>query len=171
MLQNRLGYQQVYSAWLKLKRGIDLYNGANCIGTLQIWEVYELWCFVKMKHMVAEILGIDRNKPEYDILVSEPKGTLLNPFTDSTLEHIVQYKYPTPEDDDYSLRADQLRSHQGDIVTLHYQHTFNRTHEDDYQIHTATTEQRPDIVLNVRKASGEIILTYLYDQAEGMTSA
>lgn len=163
VLQNRLGYQQVYSAWLKLKRGIDLYNGANCIGTLQIWEVYELWCFVKMKHMVAEILGIDRNKPEYDILVSEPKGTLLNPFTDSTLEHIVQYKYPTPDDDDYSLRADQLRAHQGDIVTLHYQHTFNRTHEDDYHIHTATTEQRPDIVLNVRKATGEIILTYLYD--------
>lgn len=30
-------------------------------------------------------------------------------------------------------------------------------------INTATTEQRPDIVLNIRKASGEIVLTYLYD--------
>jgi len=30
-------------------------------------------------------------------------------------------------------------------------------------INTATTEQRPDIVLNIRKASGEVVLTYLYD--------
>lgn len=30
-------------------------------------------------------------------------------------------------------------------------------------INTATTEQRPDIVLNIRKTSGEIVLTYLYD--------
>lgn len=30
-------------------------------------------------------------------------------------------------------------------------------------IHTATTEQRPDIVLNIRKETGEVVLTYLYD--------
>lgn len=30
-------------------------------------------------------------------------------------------------------------------------------------VNTATTEQRPDIVLNIRKASGEMMLTYLYD--------
>ena len=51
-------------------------------------------------------------------------------------------------------------------MTLRNQHTFNRTSgKDEYGmgIHTATTEQRPDIVLNIRKASGEIVLTYLYD--------
>ena len=30
-------------------------------------------------------------------------------------------------------------------------------------IHTATTEQRPDIVLNITRESGEVVLTYLYD--------
>lgn len=164
VLQNRLGYQQIYKDWLKLKRGIDLYNGAANIGTLQIWEIYELWCFIKIKKLVADVMGIDYNKPSHEQLVTEPKGTLLNPFTNSSLEHIVEYHYPKAENDDKDERKAQLAAHEGDVVTLHYQHTFNRTSgKDEYSmgINTATTEQRPDIVLNIRKASGEVVLTYL----------
>lgn len=166
VLQSRTGYQQIYKDWLKLKRGIDLYNGAANIGTLQIWEIYELWCFIKMKKMVAEVMGISREQPDFESLVTEPKGTLLNPFTDSTLEHVVEYKYPTATEDDDDERKALLKAHEGDIVTLHYQHTFNRKSGNDKYgmgINTATTEQRPDIVLNIRKASGEVVLTYLYD--------
>lgn len=166
VLQSRIGYQQIYKDWLKLKRGIDLYNGAANIGTLQIWEIYELWCFIKMKNLVAEVLGIDKNKPSHKQLISEPKGTLLNPFTDSSLEHVVEYRYPFAEETDSNERKAQLEAHEGDVVTLHYQHTFNRKGgKDEYgmSINTATTEQRPDIVLHIRKSSGEVVLTYLYD--------
>ncbi len=166
VLQNRTGYQQIYKDWLKLKRGIDLYQGAANIGTLQIWEIYELWCFIKMKMLVAEVMGIKRKAPDYELLVTEPKGTLLNPFTDSTLEHVVKFRYPDIKDEDDELKKAQLRAHAGDIVTLHYQHTFNRSSangEYGMGIHTATTEQRPDIVLNISKESGETVLTYLYD--------
>ena len=166
VLQNRNGYQQIYKDWLKLKRGIDLYHGAANIGTLQIWEIYELWCFIKMKKLVAEVMGIDRNKPDYESLVTEPKGTLLNPFTDSSLEHVVMFRYPAPQDEDDDIRKAQLKAHAGDVVTLHYQHTFNRASGNGAYgmgIHTATTEQRPDIVLNISRESGEVVLTYLYD--------
>ncbi len=163
VLQSRMGYQQIYKDWLKLRRGIDLYNGSANIGTLQIWEIYELWCFVKMKHIVRDILGISPDAPNYDKLIVEPKDSLLNPFTDSRLEHIVTFHYPTPDDGDQSPLAQKLRAHAGDVITLHYQHTFIRTQKDNMDIRTATTEQRPDIVLNIRKASGEILLTYLYD--------
>lgn len=166
VLQSRSGYQHIYKDWLKLKRGIDLYRGAANIGTLQIWEIYELWCFIKMKKLVADVMGIDKNKPDYNQLVTEPMGTLLNPFTNSSLEHVVQYLYPKPKEGDDKKRIEQLRAHEGDIVTLHYQHTFNRTsneREGGMGIHTATTEQRPDIVLNITKESGEVVLTYLYD--------
>lgn len=153
VLQNRMGYQQIYRDWLKLRRGIDLYDGATNIGTLQIWEIYELWCFVKMKHLVRDVMGINKDNPDYEKLVVEPKGSLLNPFTDSTLEHIVEYHYPST-----------ASGHDGDVVTLHYQHTFNRTeNKDGLYIRTATTEQRPDIVLNIRKSNGDVVLTYLYD--------
>ena len=166
VLQNRIGYQQIYKDWLKLKRGIDLYNGAANIGTLQIWEIYELWCFIKMKKLVADVLGINKDKPSHEQLITEPKGTLLNPFTNSSLEHVVEYRYPSAEETDTEERKAQLTAHEGDVVSLHYQHTFNRTSgKDEYGmgINNATTEQRPDIVLNIRKASGEIVLTYLYD--------
>lgn len=166
VLQSRFGYQQIYKDWLKLKRGIDLYNGAANIGTLQIWEIYELWCFIKMKKFVAEVMGIDPQKPAHEHLITEPKGTLLNPFTNSSLEHIVEYRYPKAEESDSDERKALLAAHEDDIVTLHYQHTYNRSSgkgEYGMGINTATTEQRPDIVLNIRKESGEIVLTYLYD--------
>lgn len=166
VLQSRAGYQQIYKDWLKLKRGIDFYNGAANIGTLQIWKIYELWCFIKMKKLVAKVLGIKEDTPAHEQLITEPKETLLNPFTNSSLEHIVEYHYPKPEDAESEEKRAQLEAHKGDVVTLHYQHTFNRTSgKDEYSlgINTATTEQRPDIVLNIRKSSGEVILTYLYD--------
>ena len=166
VLQNRTGYQQIYKDWLKLKRGIDFYNGAANIGTLQIWEIYELWCFIKMKKLVAEVLGIDKCKPSHEQLITEPKGTLLNPFEKSSSEHVVEYHYPKAEETDTDERKAELTAHEGDVVTLHYQHTFSRSSgKDGYGmgINTATTEQRPDIVLNIRKASGEVVLTYLYD--------
>jgi hypothetical protein len=169
VLQSRVGYQQIYKDWLKLKRGIDLYNGAANIGTLQIWEIYELWCFIKMKKLVAEVLGIDmvkeKEKPKHERLVIESEGSLLNPFTNSSLEHVVEYQYPQAGVNNSELKA-KLDAHQGDVITLHYQHTFNRTSgsaENGMGINTATTEQRPDIVLNIRKPSGEVVLTYLYD--------
>ena len=164
VLQSRLGYQQIYKDWQKLKRGIDFYNGAANIGTLQIWEIYELWCFIKMKKLVADAMGIDHNNPSHEQLITEPKGTLLNPFTNSSLEHIVEYHYPKAEENDSDERKAQLAAHEGDVVTLHYQHTFNRkSGRDGMGFNTATTEQRPDIVLNIRKESGEVVLTYLYD--------
>ena len=166
VLQSRTGYQQIYKDWLKLKRGIDFYNGAANIGTLQIWEIYELWCFIKMKKLVAEVLGIDKGKPSHEQLITEPKGTLLNPFEKSSSEHVVEYHYPKAEETDTDERKAELTAHEGDVVTLHYQHTFSRSSgKDGYGmgINTATTEQRPDIVLNIRKASGEVVLTYLYD--------
>ena len=166
VLQSRLGYQQIYKDWLKLKRGIDLYNGAANIGTLQIWEIYELWCFIKMKKLVTDVIGIENNKQSNEKMKTSPKVTLLNPFTKSSLEHVVEYHYPKAEESDTEERKAQLASHEGDVVTLHYQHTFNRTSgkgEYGMSINTATTEQRPDIVLNIRKTSGEVVLTYLYD--------
>lgn len=166
VLQSRTGYRQIYKDWLKLKRGIDIYNGAITIGTLQIWEIYELWCFIKMKRLVADVLGISREEASYEQLITEPKGTLLNPFTDSSLEHIVEYHYPAVSNNITDTRKNKLLAHKGDVVTLHYQHTFNRrSGRGSYEmgINTATTEQRPDIVLNIRNSSGEYVLTYLYD--------
>ena len=64
VLQKRTGYAQVYKYWLLLQKGIELFEGANAIGVRPIWELYELWCFLKMRQMVADILGLHFDNPE-----------------------------------------------------------------------------------------------------------
>lgn len=138
VLQKRTGYAQVYRAWHILNSGLSLYSGATDIGVRPIWELYELWCFIKMKRMIAEILGLEFD--DEHITQERPDG--FDPFRDNQMEHIVTY-YPES----------------GDRVELRYQHTYNRF---TGEVHTATTEQRPDIVLNIIKPDG-FTLTYLYD--------
>ena len=169
VLQSRMGYQQVYKDWLKLKRGIDFYQGATNVGTLQIWEIYELWCFLKVKKMVLNILRISEDSP----LVSEPNGPIITFQQDSKAAREKDYRiciaYPAVGDTMEPEKnagdkgfADYLKKHEGDSISIHYQHTYSRIRKDDMGMMSMTTEQRPDIVLNIIKADGNV-LTYLYD--------
>lgn len=139
VLQKRTGYAQIYKYWLLLQKGIELFEGANAIGVRPIWELYELWCFLKMRQMVADILGLSFDEPDQ---ITEIPMPMVKPFEDNNQEHTVFYNC-----------AD------GSEVRLHYQHTYKR---DSRDVHTATTENRPDIVLTVVKPDG-FELTYLFD--------
>ena len=139
VLQKRTGYAQVYKYWLLLQKGIELFEGANAIGVRPIWELYELWCFLKIRQMVADILGLHFENPDE---ITEVPMPMVKPFEDNRQEHIVFYNC-----------ADGLN------VRLHYQHTYSR---NTGEVHTATTENRPDIVLTVIKPDG-FELTYLFD--------
>ncbi len=139
VLQKRTGYAQVYRHWLLLQKGIELFEGANAIGVRPIWELYELWCFLKMRQMVADILSLDFANPDE---ITESPMPMVKPFEDNNQEHTVVYHC-----------AD------GSKVRLHYQHTYSRR---SGEIHTATTENRPDIVLTIVKPDG-FELTYLFD--------
>lgn len=139
VLQKRTGYAQVYRYWLLLQKGIELFEGSNAIGVRPIWELYELWCFLKMRQMVADILNLDFANPT-EIL--EKPMPMIKPFEDNNQEHTVEY-----------FCGD------GSKVRLHYQHTYSRR---TGEVHTATTENRPDIVLTIIKPDG-FELTYLFD--------
>lgn len=139
VLQKRTGYAQVYKYWLLLQKGIELFEGANAIGVRPIWELYELWCFLKMRQMVADILGLHFDNPEE---ITENPMPMIKPFEDNNQEHTVFYNC-----------AD------GSKVSLHYQHTYSRK---TGEVHTATTENCPDIVLTIIRPDG-FELTYLFD--------
>jgi hypothetical protein len=139
VLQKRNGYSQVYRYSIMLKKGIDLYEGSTHIGTRPIWQLYELWCFLKLRQMVANILDLDLDNPKQ---VEETQNPMLEPFKDNKTEHTVFYY-----------------DNNNNVIRLHYQHIYNRNSGD---VHTATTENRPDIVLTIRKPDG-FELTYLFD--------
>ncbi len=136
VLQKRTGYAQVYRYWLMLQSGLSLFDGSTNIGMKQIWELYELWCFLKMKEIIGSLDAVE--------LLVESKESMLKPFSDAEVEHCITFKNTVSED----------------IIELRYQHTYSRSNNET---HTATTEQRPDIVLNIRKADSDFVLTYLYD--------
>ena len=59
VLQQRSGYSQVYRYWIILQNGLDLIHGNTSVGIQPIWKLYELWCFLKVKQLVCNVLGID----------------------------------------------------------------------------------------------------------------
>lgn len=140
ILQQRSGYSQIYKAWLMLKNSLDLVDGKMDIGMKKIWELYEIWCFLVMKRLIAKVLNLDLNDSEH---VREDKSQMLNTIVKSEMTHVVEFDNKA----------------NGDVVRLEYQHTYNRSTKE---FKTTTTEQRPDIVVTIRKTDG-FVLTYLYD--------
>lgn len=140
ILLQRSGYSQIYKAWLMLKNSLDLVDGKTDIGMKKIWELYEIWCFLVMKRLIAKVLDLDLNDTEH---VREDKSQMLNTMVRSEMTHVVEF--------------DNVVN--GDVVRLEYQHTYNRSTKE---FKTTTTEQRPDIVVTIRKPDG-FVLTYLYD--------
>ena len=141
ILQQRMGYSKIYKAWLMLKNSLELIDGKTDIGMKQIWELYEIWCFLVMKRLIAKVLGLDLQKP--DNHVREDKSKMLNTIVKSEMTHVIEF--------------DNVKN--GDKVCLEYQHTYNRRTKE---FSTTTTEQRPDIVVTIKKKDG-FVLTYLYD--------
>jgi len=90
----------------------------------KIWELYEIWCFLIMKRLIAKVLGLDLTDRDH---VHENKGEMINTFFDSQMQHDIKFDAPN-----------------GDCVSLQYQHTYNRRSKE---MKTTTTEQRPDIVV------------------------
>lgn len=140
VLQQRSGYCQIYKAWLMLKNSLDLVDGKTDIGMKKIWELYEIWCFLVMKRLIAKVLNLDLNDT---IHVREDKSKMLNTILKSEMTHVVEF--------------DNINN--GDVIRLEYQHTYNRYTKE---FKTITTEQRPDIVVSIKKPDG-FVLTYLYD--------
>ena len=140
ILQQRSGYSQIYKTWLMLKSSLELVDGKTDIGMKKIWELYEIWCFLVMKRLIAKVLGLRLDDTEH---IHENKSEMLNTMQKSEMSHSVEFINPDNDD----------------IVRLEYQHTYNRSSKE---FKTTTTEQRPDIVVTITKPDG-FVLTYLYD--------
>lgn len=147
VLQQRSGYSQVYRYWIMLQNGLDLIQGDTSVGVQPIWRLYELWCFLKVKQLVCKVLGIDvHNKEHLEKYVHEDTQNAFDLFNGGTLSGHITYTNPQNED----------------LVEVGYQYSFDRK-GDEHEMRSATTEQKPDIVMHIHKNERDITLTYLYD--------
>jgi hypothetical protein len=147
VLQQRSGYSQVYRYWIMLQNGLDLIQGDTSVGVQPIWKLYELWCFLKVKQLVCKVLGIDmRNKEHIAKYVHEDTQNAFDLFNGGSLSGNITYVNPANED----------------LIEIGYQYSFNRGSGNE-EMRSATTEQKPDIVMHIHKHERDITLTYLYD--------
>lgn len=148
VLQQRSGYQQIYRYWLLLQNGLNLIDGDTSVGVQPIWKLYELWCFLKIKKYIMELLDINPlERPEDAKLIKDNSKVAFDPFSGG----------------DMSGKTTFVNKTNGDEVEVGYQYIFKPyDSKDKDHFSSMTVEQKPDIVLHIRKKDGKI-LTYLYD--------
>ena len=142
------GYRGIYQEWIKLLCGYELEEGINKLEIKDISELYEIWCFLKVKNIVQDVLG--------NLVETQYKGKKLTPrfirelgwgtssevtfvrSTDGVELASVMYNAPVKEENDRVASAIEGTT-------------------------TFTTDQRPDIVLRLTKHKNGIKYTFLFD--------
>ena len=147
VMKRARGYSDIYKEWLLLQCGYELEESINNIEVKDISDLYEIWCFIKIKNMVHKIIG--------DNAIVKTSGKEL---TSSFIKQLV-----------YGSQS-EVTFYKGDIelATITYNAQVEKEEEDIISsiadTSTFTTIQRPDIVLRLSKRNDEdIVYTYLFD--------
>lgn len=147
VLKRGKGYRTIYQKWIELLCGYELEEGIRKLEIKDISELYEIWCFIKVKNIVQEILG-DRVEPQY-------KGKRL------TSKFVRELGWGTSSEVTFARSKDGV-----ELASVMYNAPVNEDNATKSAIKgtvTFTTNQRPDIVLRLTKRKGGIKYTFLFD--------
>ena len=142
------GYRTVYQKWIELLCGYELEEGINQLETKDISTLYEIWCFLKVKNIVEDILG-EKAEARYC-------GRKLTP------QFVRDLSWGTQSEVTFVRTEDGV-----ELASVMYNAPVN---EEDAAVESAikgtttfTTTQRPDIVLRLSKRENDIRYTFLFD--------
>lgn len=141
-------YRTIYQKWIELMCGYELEEGVNKLETKDIATLYEIWCFLKVKNIVADILK-DKATAQY-------KGNKLTP------QFVRDLSWGTHSEVTFLKTDDNV-----ELASVMYNAPVK---EDNGKVESAisgtttfTTQQRPDIVLRLTKRQKGIQYTFLFD--------
>lgn len=149
VMKQARGYKEIHHAWILLQCGYEMQQGLQHLEVKDISELYEIWCFIKVKNIVRHIL---KDAAEEIFSGKQLTNDFIRQLAQGTQSEIV------------------FRQGDIDLASVMY----NATTENETSAykqgasaiaHTTskTTEQRPDIVLRLRKKRDGIQYTYLFD--------
>lgn len=150
VMKQARGYKDIFKNWVELSCGYELEEGMRKLEVKDISELYEIWCFIKVKNIVKDIMG--------DLAEVDSTGKEL------TSGFVRQLVYGSQSE--VKLRKDNVE------VSVMYNAQVEEIDADDEQTSypsaikgtdTLTTVQRPDIVLRLSKQDDDIQYTYLFD--------
>ena len=156
VMKQAAGYRDIYEQWIILQCGYDLQDGIMQLEVKDISELYEIWCFIKVKNIVQHIL---RNTATARVDGSKMEGDFIKALIQGSKSEVVFLDNEKPDV--------QLASVMYNATTDDEEHLSDETavsqNTDIAETTSKTTEQRPDIVLRLSKTDDKIQYTYLFD--------
>jgi len=148
VMKQATGYKDILRHWITLQQGFDLEEGIRKLEVKDISELYEIWCFIKVKNIVAEVmeeLNSDTTQRVNGKIIS--RDFIPRLIRGGSVSFVKQNGI--------------------ELATVSYN---AQVEKDEYEAISAidgtttlTTIQRPDIVLRLSKEDDEIKYTYLFD--------
>ncbi len=126
VLQQKTGYSRVYRIWQELKFYLDVLAGQADVSMKSVAEIYEVWCFLRIRQMLLSDLGFE------EVAVNR-SGLELNEFFEYRLR-------------DGLAGAFRFRRKDGVTASLAHEPRFTR---QGMSIRSYLVTQKPDIVLEV----------------------
>ena len=149
VLQKSAGYAQILTAWLKLKSALRPGGDDIDVGYRPISTLYEFWCFLKMRDILAKRFG----------------APIRQEWQDRVPEDILEVRELTDEDSGgdqlCKIDVDFKDAATGRTYLLSYQKTYSVGVGADGETMAGLNPQRPDIVLSIM--DGTSTYTYLFD--------
>ena len=136
VLQQRTGYSGFYRAWQELKMYLDTFGQGSSLSLKSMDELYEVWCFLKIKNLLIDI-GFELSEQD------PPKIRQ------------VGLDWQTTDGFGGAFKLEK----KGIKIRLAHEVTFSNTQGE---IRSLTVKQKPDIVLEAKFDSGEKLI-WLFD--------
>ena len=148
VMKQALGYKTIMEKWIELQQGYELEEGMRKLEVKDICDLYEIWCFIKVKNIVQDTLRDMGNDT-----IAKVNGR------DVTRDFIPQLVY--------GGSVTFFNKDNVELACVSYNSQVEKLNNDKSAIadtETITTVQRPDIVLQLSKISDYgIKYTYLFD--------
>lgn len=155
VMKQALGYKEVYESWILLQCGYDLQDGIMQLEVKDISELYEIWCFIKIKNIVNHILG---EKAELRTSGNQTEGSFIKDLIQGNASDV---SFIDKNNVEVVLASVMYNATSDDEAIDEFDPTKQKT--DIIGTTSKTTEQRPDIVLRLSKSKDTIQYTYLFD--------
>ncbi len=146
VMKQAQGYRTILLNWIVLQQGYDFEESLYKLEVKDISELYEIWCFIKIKNLVQDVIKeLCSNVSVY------ANGKNISRDFIPKLIHGGSVSF-------LETNGIELAS-----VSYNAQISQGRDRSAIRDTRSLTTMQRSDIVLRLSKESGEIRYTYLFD--------
>lgn len=136
------GYKTIMARWIELQQGYELEEGMRKLEVKEISDLYEIWCFIKVKNIVRDIL-------------KDKAGETSNgrPVTNDFIPKLI-----------YGGSVSFINTDNVELASVSYNPEVRGKTSYIEGTNTLTTTQRPDVVLRITKTEDSgMKYTYLFD--------